>query len=520
MTAQIFQAGNSLSAKIIRNVIASGLRACLVAPVPFIMTPIILRKVGTGGYGTWAVFLALGSLTSLADLGMVGTLSKHVAEYHARKDFEALDRLLSTGLVIFVLLALGLCSLLLLASSLVPAVLFRGSPLLSTELVVLLRYYVIVIGTNILTLLFASVISGLQRLDLTNWIGTTNIYCAALVSIVLLFRGWGVRGLVLGQVCASVLGMLMYVVMIRRLLPQTAFKAKYVDIDKAKSMFNFSLQLYVTQAAVAVHNQIEKFLLALFVGVAATGWYDIVGDVALKIRALIGLVLGPVLPAASELDALEDEKRLAELYFRAQKYLAFFGVPIVCYVVSVSTRFVELWIGPKFGFLGFPLAIFVSINFYNLVTGPGFLIFAGRGHLRPGMQSALIGIILNVFLSLGLIYRFGFAGAVVGTAVSLVSASSYFLYLFHKDTKYSVGRLLREAYLKPVAISLPLSALALLAVRELVPSWTGLAMLGVAFSILYVTTMLFSKFFDRYDWSKMESLIPAVRHARRVIPVA
>ncbi len=60
------------------------------------------------------------------------------------------------------------------------------------------------------------------------------------------------------------------------------------------------------------------------------------------------------------------------------------------------------------------------------------------------MQSAGVGLILNVFLSLGLIYRFGFAGAVLGTAISIVSASMYFLYLFHHSTGYSIMRLFRE----------------------------------------------------------------------------
>jgi O-antigen/teichoic acid export membrane protein len=484
------------------------------------MTPIILHKIGTGGYGTWAVFLAISGLTSLADLGMVGTLSKHVAEYHARKDLKALNRLLSTGLVIFVLLAAGLGSLVWLGSSLVPRYLFRGGPLQGAELVVLLRYYLIVIGANILTLLFSSVTSGLQRMDLANWVSAANVYCAALVSVILLFRGWGLRGLVCGQVCASVVALTMYVVLVRRLLPQAEFRAMHVDALEARKMFGFSLRLYLTQAAVAVHNQLEKFLLALFVGVAAVGWYDIASDVALKIRGMIGLVLGPVLPAASELDALHDERRLEDLYFRAQKYLAFFGMPVACYVGAISTRFVELWIGPRLAFLGIPLAVLLSINFYNLVTGPGFLILAGRGSLRPGMQSAMVGLVLNAVLSFGLIYRFGFAGAVLGTAISLVSASTYFLYLFHRDTKYSVARLFREAYLKPMVISLPLAAVLMLVVRELVPSWAGLVILGIMFALLYVTTLLFSHFFDRYDWSKMESLLPAMRYARRIVPVA
>jgi O-antigen/teichoic acid export membrane protein len=171
-------------------------------------------------------------------------------------------------------------------------------------------------------------------------------------------------------------------------------------------------------------------------------------------------------------------------------------------------------------FLGLPLSGLTWINFYNLVTGPGFFIFAGRGNLKPGLQSALVGIALNIILSLGLIYQFGFAGAIFGTAISLVFASSYFLYLFHRDTKYSISKLILDAYLKPVGISVPLAAALFLLVRRKSPAWYGLAILGIAFGVMYLTAMLFCRFFDRYDWSKLESLVPAMRHARRIIPVA
>src|ERR1700691_3183796 len=88
----------SLGAKIMRSVVFGGLRYVFIAPIPFVMTPLILHKIGVAGYGTWAVFLAANGLTSLADLGLVGTVSKFVAEYHARRDFPGLTRLLSSGL--------------------------------------------------------------------------------------------------------------------------------------------------------------------------------------------------------------------------------------------------------------------------------------------------------------------------------------------------------------------------------------------------------------------------------------
>ena len=511
---------SSLSAKIIRNVLSSGFRAVLVAPIPFVMTPLILRKIGTSGYGTWAVLLAFNSLSSMADLGMVGTVSKYVAEYYAHRDLKALNRLVNTGLAIFTGLSLSLGVLFWVGSPLVVRILFKGSSFQANELASLFRFFLIVISTNILSMLLASVTSGLQRLDISNWIIAANSLCAAVLGGALLLRGWGLRGLVVGQVCAALSTVVAYGVIVRKLLPETVLRPAHVSVAEAKKLFGFSLRLYITQAAVAVHNQLEKFLLALFVGVAAAGWYDIASDMALKFRGIVGLVLGPILPAASELDARNDEQRTAELYYRAHKYIAFLGLPGLFYFSVISRKFVELWIGPKLVFVALPLAVLMWINFYNLLTGPGFLILAGRAYLRPGLQSALLGLILNVVLSFVLIYRFGFAGAVLGTSLSLLFASTFFMYLFHVKTGYSVGRLIRDAYLKPFTTAAALALPTWLVLRALTPSWTILIVLGVAFGVLYVTAIFLNNFLDQYEWAKIEGLIPATRHFRRIIPIA
>jgi O-antigen/teichoic acid export membrane protein len=510
----------SLSAKVIRNVLASGIRALVLLPVPFVMTPLILRKIGVAGYGTWAVFVAFGNLTSLADLGMVGTVSKHVAEYYAHRDLQSLNRLFNTGLVIFSSLSLAVGLLFWFASPIVVRALLKGSPLQVPEVVRLLHLFLIVISANILSLLFASVTAGLQRLDISSWVSAVNVLGSALIGGALILRGWGLRGLVIGQVCSAIATITTYVVVVKHLLPETVLGTRHVNATEARKMFSFSLRLYVTQAAVAVHNQLEKFLLALFVGVSAAGWYDIASDLTIKIRGVLALILGPVLPAASELDARKDQQRLAELYFRAQKYVAFFGLPVVFYVSIVSKKFVQLWLGPNMAFIAVPLTVLLWVNFYNLLTGAGFLIFAGQGSLKPGVQSALLGLILNVGLSVPLIYRFGFAGAVVGTSCSLIAASTFFLYVFHRSTGYSVRRLLHVAFLKPFATAVLVALPGWLVLRSLPASRSVLLVLGFLFAALYVTAIFLNRFLDHYEMGKIESLIPAVRHFRRIIPIA
>jgi len=499
-----------------RSVVFGGLRYVFVVPIPFIMTPLILHRIGVAGYGTWAVFLAINGLTSLADLGLVGTLSKFVAEYYARQDFPALARLLSSGLTLFLLLDLVIGAALWGTSPLLAGRLFRGSTVPSTELVVLLRCFLIVIAANVLTQLFASVTTGLQRLDLTNVISAANVMLSAFFGAFLLLRGWGMRGLVYGYVASGILTVVIYLIVVRRLLPQVALNPMRFDSTEARKMFGYSLRLYITQAAVAVHNQVEKVFLAMLVGVAPVGWYDIASDISLKLRGSIGFILSPVLPAASELNALGDESRMKELYYRTHKYLAVCGVPAVGYVVAVSNRFVELWIGPGMKMIALPLSVLLVVNFFNLATGPGFLILAGKGDMKPGIQSAILGIVINIVLSLGLIYKFGFAGAVLGTSASLILASAYFMSVFHRRTGYSVSRVLQGSYLKPILCSILILAM-LLTIRPTKNlSWFGLAGIGAIFGILYAIAILLSRFFDEYDWSKIESFMPVARLARRI----
>ena len=509
-----------LGTKILRSVLFGGLRYLLIAPIPFVMTPLILHHVGVVGYGTWAVFLSINGLTSLADLGLVGTLSKFVADHHVRRDFPALARLMNSGLTLFLMLDCVVAATLSWAAPALANALFHGSAAANSDVIFLLRCFVLVVAANILTQLFSSITIGLQRLDLTNLVSTANAFLSALFGGALLLRGWGLRGLVYGYIASGLVTVTLHLILVRRLLPEVALNPFQFDATEARKMFSYSLRLYITQAAVVVHNQVEKVFLATMVGVAPVGWYDIGSDLALKMRGCIGIVLSPVLPAASELNALADESRMKELYFRAHKYLALCGVPAVCYAVSVSNRFVNLWLGPGMSVVVLPLNVLLVTNFVNLASGPGYLIFAGSGYLKPGIKSAGFGLVLNVVLSLALIYKFGFTGAVIGTSVSLVLASGYFVSMFHARTGYSLSRVLQESYLKPIVCS-ALAMSALILIRPLSNlSWIGLAGMGVAFGVLYAAAIVLSNFFDDYDWSKLERAMPVARHARRLLRIA
>lgn len=509
-----------IGAKLTRNVLFNGARLVLLAPLPFIIIPFFLKKLGTSGYGTWAVFFTVSSVTSLADVGLVTTLSKHVAEFHALKDFRSLSRFINTGFALYLGLACLLAAILWLSSPLLLSALFRTSPVPIPELRILWCYLILLVFANTIILLFSSVVSGLQRMDLSTGIGSMNLLLSAGLSVVFLQLKLGVRGILYSYVIAAWLTSVAYIFVVHRLLPEIKLNPGDCRWDVAKEILSFSTKTYVTTIAVVIQNQIEKIYLAQFVGVASVGWYDIASDIALKLRGIPSLVLAPILPAASELHALFDRGRLNRLYYRAHKYVAFIGVPLVTYVVFVSKDFVALWVGPSLSVIALPLSILLVVNFINLTTGPGLLILVGGGILKPGLYSSLLGIVLNLTSSLFLIRAYGFQGAVIGTSLSMVIASVFFLYMFHRETGGSYSKVIRSAYAKPTLCSLVIVCVLWTLTHGEPPSWRKLVTEGITFGTAYLVLLLLVRFFDSFDLEIAEGLLPIPRVVRRIIPDA
>ena len=508
----------SVRAKLVRNVLFSALRTALLWPVPFLLIPFILRKIGTSEYGTWAVLLTVIGLTGLADLGVAGTLTKQVAEHYATGDLKALDRLINTALVLYLLLAAVLGAVLSLASSHVFLWLFRGSSFSHGELVYLWSLALAIAGLNILAMPLYSVLTGLQRMDLIAVASALSTLCNALLTVVLLCLGWRIRGLLAASFLTALSGLALFAWMVHHLLPDFSFSPLHFRRTELKEILSFSLQLYLVQMTVAVQNQVEKLYLVRFVGVVSVGWYNIASDVGLKIRRIPELLLSPVMAAASELDVRGQERAVEELYHRLHKYLAFIAVPLAIYVVAISERFVDLWLGPALHMVAFPLTVLVWVNFLNLTTGPGFLILVGKGLLKPSVNATLTGLFLIVTLSLLLIYKFGFSGAVMGILVAVIVATILFFFSFYRIAGYSFVRLLRQAYLKPTACSLVIVLALILVAPPSSLGWIGLSSQALVFGVAYVVSLFLTRFFDQFDLAQVESFLPIARIARRIVP--
>jgi O-antigen/teichoic acid export membrane protein len=507
-----------VSSKVVRNTLFSALQNVLVFPIPFFLIPFILGRVGIGEYGSYAVFMTVLGFTSLTDVGMFGTLTKHVAEYYAKGDFEALKRLLDTGLMFYLLISILLMGgLWVFAADLLP-ILFRNVATPFTELRTLWLIIILTMGTNLLTAPFSSVVLGLQRMDLSSVLGFVGVVSNALFTVVFLVLGWHLRGLIYANLAASLLSFVLLIASAHKLLPQISVNPFRFDRKEMRNVFSFSWRLYTTQVASVVQSQIEKVYLAWLIGVTPVGWYNIANSAGLKSRRLPELLLSPLMAAASELDARGHGEELKELYYRSHKYMALFSVPLVVGAALLCRQFVNLWLGPHLSVVAIPLALLVLTNIVIVTTGPGVLISIGQGKLAPSVNSAVSATALNLVMSFFLIRAYGFSGAVVGTLISAVVGTALFIYLFHRYTGYPYKRLLTESYLKVLGASLTGAGACWLVGFRWNASWGGLALQVAVFGVVYLLALFAARFFDAFDLKQAGRLLPLLRPVAGVLP--
>ena len=510
-----------LSHKIVHGVLLSVARKLVAGPIFLLLVPFTVHKVGATGYGTWAIFGTLINISWLLDMGLGATVTKYVAEHNGKNELGQLQRVLDASLALYLLIAAAVLCFLWLCSHAIIHELFRGpsAPALS-QVLPLWPLLLWTVAADLLVRPFASMINGLQRMDLTNILACLTTLASALMVVIFLCAGAKVGGLLLAAMLTALLNLLGTVAVARRLLPSVAPNPLRCDRATVRKICKFSLALYAGHGMTMIQGQLEKLYLARFVGVVPVGWYNMASEAASKVRRLPDLLLGPVMAAASELDAARERQKMIQLHFRAHKYLACCAIPLAIFAVFNAKMMMSLWLGPGLTLVAVPFAILVIGNLFPQVGAPTYFILVGRGILRPGVYSAVLASVLNLVLSFIFIRLWGFSGAMLGTAIPMVVSTVYFFIACRAYFDVPFYDVLRRAYLKPLLCS----SAGVVAMYGIGPfgrqGWGGLVVSTTIFAAVYLSGLLATRFFDSFDLDKAESHLPLARFVRRIVPAS
>lgn len=497
-----------LSRKIIRNTFYNMLGGSWGLVIKILLTPFIISYIGTEKFGIWALVLLFNGYFALLDLSIGTAVITYISSHYAKKEYGSINKIVNSALVFYA--AVGLLSwgaAFFLINWAVENVLHIPSSLVSEAVFVLTGGVIIFAFSNAMGV-FGSVITGIQKMDVTNKIKIAVTALEGIGIILFLIGDFGLTGLILNSGIIAVITSLAYVIASKRVFPQLAIGTGFIDKKVLKELLAFGTKVQFSRIGDMMHFQTDKVFISYFLQLSLVAFYEVAATVAFTMRMVPFAIISAILPAASEIKATGDEASLRELYIRSSKYLLLISTPLLFFVFFLAPVIIEVWLGKGFELSVVTLQVLVLGYFANIMTFSGSQVATGLGKPDYVMKSSIIATVLNPVLSIFLVIKIGFFGAAMGTSISMIIAAIYFIWTLHRNLGITSVIFLKKVLFPPIVAS----TIALLLLYPAAYFFnTGLISLifeATLFCAAYLAVILKMNCLDVYDAELIKEYLP------------
>ena len=474
-----------------------GLSRILSTCTSLVTVPVILSRLGLGGYGSWEVMMAITALVTVFQTTINGTLVWKMSGAYGNGDLSGIRRLTGVGIGV----VLGMFAL---VTPFVWAIRYQlvglsniPSPYRDAAVWVI---PILVSQTTVGALgeTFAAVLIAHQRAGITTLIQTAALMANSGFAIIGLLRGWQLWSLLLGNTVGVVVGIAGQYLAVVMICGISSLQPCLPSWDEARPLVKFAGFLALGQISIALRDSTDKLVLARVGNTVWTAWFGLASRLANLALVVCSFFYVPLVSAVAALAARGDWVGVRRIYANTMILMPFLAGAFVVLVASAYDRLLMIWIGRSVPQVGPILFILLIGNITAVVlTGVGSSLCKGIGRVSLETTYIVICVVANVVLKLMLTPWLGPIGTVLSSAGSWALGSIVFVILLHRAVELP-NTVLRAAAMIPMMF---VTVMITRALTGFVPAsttrWdaavaaTGIGLSSVAiFSVLLVTTRI------------------------------
>jgi O-antigen/teichoic acid export membrane protein len=211
------------------------------------------------------------------------------------------------------------------------------------------------------------------------------------------------------------------------------------------SGFSYMAILYIDRFMLGYFGKMDRFMLGYFGKMDSVGIYNASATVAIQLTMVLGACISVFSPLIASAHARGDTGAFHLLYKKATWWSVIITVPIYAVLVFNSRLIMGLF-GAEFLTVG---------QLYNVATGPVGVILQMTGRHKLDLIANGILVLLNFFLNILLIPRYGIIGAAMATFLSMVAVHTlrlYQVYRIYGIHPYSLSYYPVIAFVAPASI--------------------------------------------------------------------
>jgi len=397
--------------------------------------PVLLHFLGSEGFAAWAVLLAIAFAFSALELGMPLTFVKHAAPLVQAGNWRGVDGVLGTAWLMLacVFLLAGL-PLAWFAPRAARELHLPDAPAMSAAAMVL-AVFAAAAARSLLqfgayTFLAARRFRALAatvflQSFLANLAAAIAAACTRRLDLALLAY-WA------AQLLATALGF----VFSRALFVGGAGGAA-PSWRIARELMPHGLKIQLSDWAQIVTFQFDKFIIAGMVGLVSVAPYEVANRSVTALRSIPSSGLDSFLPSAAIGQHSPEEtwqRYVAVTRLAATAVSVFMVAPL-----AIAPVFLYAWTG-QMGFLSRGVFVALSCGFAaNVLALPAAALVQAAARADLQARAAMLTLLVNIPLSLLLLWQWGMVGAAAGTSVAMTAGAALLL----ADAHRAYGRPLR-----------------------------------------------------------------------------
>jgi O-antigen/teichoic acid export membrane protein len=454
------------AAKLVRNTLANGAGSVVTILVGLALTPFMIDRLGLTAYGVWALALTLtfsGGYASLAELGVEGATVRYVAEATAEKDLDAVNRTVSSTLLVF-------CAI---AAVLAPVGVALAGPLVSLfdvpgHLRDAAHVCFALVGAGLAFELparaFIAVLEGRQEFVVTQMVEIGRVLLQAALFVLVLLEGWGIGALGGALMVSSLCVLGSYWFLAHRAVSGLRASPLHARRAELRRIVRFGGGVFTLRLVGTVYRQMDKVIVGVALGPGSVGIYEIANRVNQAAASMASVSVSAVVPAAAFVS--RSVALLRDMFVRGSCYATAASLPFAVAGFIFAKPLLISWIGPQAAPAAEGARLFMAYEALQAVQNVGSTMIFGIGRIRFPLLVVSIATLANLVLSILLVHPLGYSGVIVGTLIANGLAwpvlLRYYLRVFDAPLDLWWRRIVRPnllGFAAQVALSLPLLVL-------------------------------------------------------------
>jgi O-antigen/teichoic acid export membrane protein len=443
-----------------RNVVSNWAGSLISLLVAFFLSPFVVHHLGATAYGVWVLIMSLTGYLGLLDLGVRGTVTRYVAEFHTRGKHEEASRLVSSALGIFTLLG----AVALATSTVAALIASRLFHLPQNHLGVLLIVAGASVATTLIGSVFGAIVVGLQQFEISNAIEICLAIAKAATILLALGNGRGLLALAVIQLVFSGLTLVAYALTSWGLYSQLRVRYMFSDKASAHLIFSFGSYLFLLNASSYLIYYTDSLVIGAFLPVAMVTFFAIASNLVASSRSLIDGISFTITPLASSLNAGGNRDKIELISLAGPRYATMLILPIAITFALRGKTFIGLWMGSGYADASSKVLEVLSVAlFFSAANQVTRAIMLGINKHRPVALVNIAEGVLNLALSIGLVRAMGIVGVAWGTALPNLATSLVFWPLYMRRVlEVRASKYVLSTWIRPAIVAAPFALISLI----------------------------------------------------------